>query len=83
MPITDPVKRKEYSRLHYLKNKEKIKKESKESSRLYYLKNKEKVNKRQRLYRLNNKEKRKEYEQTDTRKNGNRISQWKKQGILC
>ena len=51
--------------------------------RLYYLKNKEKVNERQRLYRLNNKEKRKEYEQTDTRKNGNRISQWKKQGILC
>ena len=46
----------------------------KEYNRLYYIKNKERSLKRG---------KRKEYEQTDTRKNGNRISKWKQHGILC
>ena len=35
MPIKDPVKRKEYDRLYYIKNKERIKEEKKEYDKEY------------------------------------------------
>ena len=36
MPLKDPKKRKEYDRLRYMKNKEKINENKKEYNRLYY-----------------------------------------------
>tara|TARA_R110001592_G_scaffold231236_1_gene488401 strand:- start:157 stop:600 length:444 start_codon:yes stop_codon:yes gene_type:complete len=68
------VVKKEYNRQYRLKNKEKNKE--------YRLKNKEKINESNRQYRLNNKEKIKEYNQTESRIKSNRISSWKRIGVI-
>ena len=63
-----PLDKKEKNRLHYLKNKEKVK----EKNRLYHLNNKEEIKKKSKLY-----------QQTDKRKKVHRIKNWKHNGILC
>ena len=63
-----PFDKKEYKRLHYLKNKKRLK----ELSRLNYLKNKEK-----------RKENDKYYRQSEQGKKVHRIGMWKYNGILC
>lgn len=57
MPFKDENKRKEYARLRYQENKEKLSEKSKE---LYRIK-KEEIKLRTSIYRANNKEKLKEY----------------------
>ena len=57
MPFKDENKRKEYARLRYQKNKEKLSEKSKE---LYKVK-KEEIKLRTSIYRANNKEKLREY----------------------
>ena len=61
-------KRKEQMRLYRIENKEKIK----EQNRLYNLKNKEKEKERNRLYR-----------QTPSGIKSSRISDWKRNGLIC
>jgi hypothetical protein len=80
------IKNKELNKQNYIKNKGKII----EQSRLYKLENKEKIKERSALYYQNNKEKiikqtslyNKEYKNTDKARNYQRISNWKKSGIL-
>jgi len=83
MPLKDPEKKKEYDRLRYIKNKERITEKKKEYMRLYNLKNKEKYKE----YFLKNKEKYKErckkYSQTENGKKSMRIGHWKNKGIIC
>ena len=97
MPMTKEEK-KEYNRLHYLKNKE----ERKEYNRLYQIKHSEKIKEERRLYRIKNKKKMdelhklwilnnkehikeysKEYHKSEKGKKIYRIADWKRQGILC
>ena len=82
MPMTKEEE-KEYKRLYYLKNKEKIQK----NNRLNYINNKETIKEQVRLYYINNKEKKKktdkEWMKTEQGKKSNRIGQWKYYGILC
>jgi len=59
------------------------KEEIKEYQRQYCLKNKEKKKEYDKQYRLKNIEKKKEYHKTPNGKKTHRISQWKRQGILC
>ena len=84
--------RKEYNRLHYLKNQENkieynrlYRLENKEYNRLYRLENKEKAKEYNRLYYLNNEEKikeyQKEYQQTPAGIKANTISNWKRNGV--
>jgi hypothetical protein len=56
--VINTLKKREYHKIYYLKNKEKLSKLSKE----YRLKNKEFVNKRDKTYRLNYKDKRNKYQ---------------------
>ena len=63
-----PEERKEYNRLHYLKNKEK----RNEKNRNNYLKNKEKY-----------KERCKKYSQTENGKKANTINSWKRSSVIC
>jgi len=78
-----PEERKEYMKKYREKNKEKQKEYMKE----YYEKNKEKLAERDKEYYEKNKEKKKEYSkvysQTLTGKKSNRISHWRKSGVIC
>ena len=72
MPNQYSEKRKEYKRLYYEKNKERIK----ERDRLYYEKNKEIIREQQIVYqRL--------YHQTEKGIKGYRINNWKRSGVVC
>jgi hypothetical protein len=81
MPYTKE-QRKEY----YEKNKEKIKEQQKGYNKKYYGANKEKLKEQKKEYREANKEKiheqRKEYYQTDNAKKSDRISHWKRRGVI-
>lgn len=63
------------------------KEEIKEYKRQYHIKNRERRIKQMKEYRNNNKEKIKQCDKerykTEKGKKSNRISQWKRQGILC
>lgn len=63
------------------------KEEIKEYKRQYHIKNRERRIKQMKEYRNNNKEKLKQSDKerykTEKGKKSNRISQWKRQGILC
>ena len=94
MPLKDPEKRKEYDRLRYIKNKEqkkeymrlqyiKNKEKRKENKRLHYIKNKEKIDIKSKEWAQNNKEKMKEYRQTEKVKTLNRINRWIRIGVIC
>jgi 2-polyprenyl-3-methyl-5-hydroxy-6-metoxy-1,4-benzoquinol methylase len=89
MPLTEEQKkerRKERDKKYYEANKQKIKEQSKE----YREANKEKIKEQQKGYNKKydekNKEKlkeyRKEYYQTENRKKSNRISGWKRNGVI-
>ena len=73
---------KEYMKEYKLKNKEKLKEKKKE----YYEKNKEIINKKKKEYYEKNKEKHKErnkrYKQSVAGKKSNKISEWKRRGLL-
>ena len=71
MPYKDPEKQREYSRQYYKAYREKNKEKLSEQKREYREKNKEKLA-----------EKQKEYYQTPHGKKRNRISNWKRIGIL-
>tara|TARA_R110002153_G_scaffold35771_1_gene106155 strand:+ start:382 stop:810 length:429 start_codon:yes stop_codon:yes gene_type:complete len=81
-----PEERKEYNRQYKLKNKDKMKEYNKE----YKLQNKDKLLEYKKEYKLQNKDKlseyqkeyNKEYRKTDICKKSNRISQWKKNGLI-
>tara|TARA_R110000796_G_scaffold197620_1_gene313933 strand:- start:403 stop:816 length:414 start_codon:yes stop_codon:yes gene_type:complete len=65
----------EYNKIHYQRNKEKIKEnyqKNKEKMNEYYEKNKDEIN-----------EKKKEWNQTEQGKKSNRISKWKSNGVIC
>ena len=68
----------EYRKKYYEENKEKLAEQNKK----YYYENKEKLAEWQKEYREDNKEKRKEYNQTETGKKKNRISNWKRKGVI-
>ena len=72
-------KGKEYRKEYYLNNKGKMNQQSKE----YYLKNIEKTKEYHNKNREKLKEYYKEYRQTEKGKKTARISDWKRQGILC
>jgi len=82
MPYKDPEKQREYDRVRYQKNKEKIL----EYKREYYQKNAEQQREKSREYYHKNTEKiseqKREYRQTPQAIKVQRISDWKKQGIL-
>ena len=69
--LINKVVKKESNRQYYLNNKEKIKEQKKEYSRQYYLKNKEKK-----------KEYKRQYRQTEQGMKVNRITNWKKRGVI-
>jgi hypothetical protein len=71
MPFKDRERRLEYHKEYNIKNKERIKKYNKE----YRSKNRERILEY-------NKEYGKEYSQTENGKKKNRISDWKRQGII-
>ena len=80
-----PEEKKEKKKKYYNENKEKIKEyylenkeKNKKKNRLYYLENKEKS----RLYYLENKEKIQAYSQTEAGKKSQRITNWKKSGVI-
>ena len=79
MPQKTKEEKKEYKRLHYLKNKEK----EKEKALSYYYINKEKSQENTKLWKLKNKEAILKYNTTGKGKIIKIISQWKSRGILC
>ena len=73
-----PRDQKKYLKEWYKQNKEKVKEQKKE----YYQKNKEKLNKQHTEYNEKNKEYLKEYRQTPAGKKRDKISLWKRRGVI-
>ena len=70
MPFKDKEKRKEYMKVYYENNREKILENRKEYNKEYYENNKEKI-----------KETVKEWSQTESGKKSQRIANWKQFGV--
>ena len=79
MPCKDTEERKDKDRLYYLKNREKRLEYAKE----YREKNKDKIKEYENKNKEKIKQRKKEYNQTPARKKSQRISDWKKRGVMC
>ena len=71
MPFKDPEKYKQWRKEYKLKNRQKILNQHKSSNKKYYQKNKEQLNLKS-----------SEYQTTPTGRKSNRISGWKRRGLI-
>ena len=97
MVLTEEQKkerRKEYLKIYYQENKERIKEKQKEYSdtnkeykneynKKYRKENKDKIKEKNKKYSDANKERIKEYRQTEQGKKSTRITNWKQSGVIC